>query len=191
MLLVEMDFMDDLRSVTYFIYKKYSIGLKQLGMDSEDVIGEVALKLVKNQVEFDPEKASLRRFLTLIVDRFCQDSVWLLRSKRRPSLLFYEETVKEGSESTFLDLLEGESVNMDEELIFNELVDSLPGGSSTSRVAETPIGISVLGVRDIAKLMLQGYRKKDIAEMFGVSMNTVSSILKNNEKVVMETLQQI
>lgn len=189
MLLVDMDFMGDLRTVTTYIYSKYSVGLKQLGMDMDDVVGEVALKLVKNQIEYDSEKASLKRFLTLIVDRYCQDTVWLLRAKKRPSLLFYEESVSEDSESTFLDLLGGEEMDMTENLVFEDLLNSLPGGSVTSKVSETPIGISVLGVRDVAKLLLHGYKKKEIANMFGVSTTTISSILKNNEEMVIDSLR--
>lgn len=171
MKLMDMDFLDELREIVEITCYKYKPALKSMGMDYEDVVGSVALKLVRNQVEYDPKKASLRRFLSLIVNRYCIDVLKNSKSVKRPYLLFYGMSNSE--EFAGLALEEEETVFKD--FLFEDLMDTV--------VREEEQNIGSLDFSEMIRMRLDGYKLKEIADTFRVSTTTITAHLNKARRL--------
>ncbi len=171
MRLMDMDFLDELRDVSKYVCAKYRPTLKSMGMDREDVVGEIALKMVRNSVEFNPEKSSLRRFLTVVVERYCIEVIKSSKAQKRPFLLFYGLS----SSERFAGMALEQEETVFKDLLFEDLMDTV--------VEEESRKVGRLDLTEMIRMMAEGYKKKDIAEMFGVSTNTITFYLHKAEKL--------
>ena len=131
--------------------KMYYIAFRYLGneYDAEDMVQNTYLKLWEKREEYDTIP-NLEIFLYVLVRNRCFDYL-----KSRKDTVDYMDSEVVGNESFFRDLLiEEESYR-----IISQAIDALPPQSAR-----------------VIKLSLDGKQNKEIAELLGISVNTVKTL---------------
>ncbi len=152
--------------------------------DPEDVVQELATKIIRRGVKFDDSKASLKTFVYVMLNRLYIDLSRKYNGKVCKSL-DHEEVSDEGV-VTFGNLVPSPFPSPEDIAIGNTtkeyIINNLPcdGG----RVAETPLGIKNMSVRNVVIFKSFGYTAKDIASWFGVNSSSVSNLLKKGESMM-------
>jgi RNA polymerase sigma factor (sigma-70 family) len=149
----------------------------------EDIVQYVACKVIKQHIQFQQDKRNFRGFVFMLIKNKYIDLSRRLKDKSAISL---EREIDDEGGLTIEDMIACPGVSPEDEVLgdigFNNIIDSLP--NSGDKVAETPMGILNLSVKNLVLLKYKGYSTKEMAEMFGVTSGNINSIIREGKRLI-------
>lgn len=159
-------------------------------MEPEDVVQEVALKIVRNNIEFDESKSSFYHFIYRLINNMYIDLSRIYSSNHNVRLFMSTDAELNEFGSTIYDVTESKGLKPDEEVLGNisveEILDNLPNDGN--RIAETPLGIMRLSVRNITLFRLHGYSCDEISKWYNVHKNSAFRLNRKAKNIISDLL---
>lgn len=155
-------------------------------MSPEDIVQDVAIKIIKTDIQFDEERGNFKSFVYLLVSSAYLDNA--RKIKKHEGCVSLDAEIVNG-ELGMEDMLDS-GYRLDDAIIDLETVDNIIENlpNESNRVGQTPLGIMNMSVRNLIKFKLYGYNAREMSEWFGVKQSNINLQLRKGKRILQEIM---